>query len=70
MANSKATGTFIAECRKDMAAMNVKPATTHPLATKEIDGMISMIQTLVDKGYAYFRMWQFWKTFVRNLELV
>jgi len=33
--------------------MNIKPATTHPLATKEIDGMISMIQTLVDKGYAY-----------------
>ena len=33
--------------------MNVKPATTHPQATQEIDGMISMIQTLVDKGYAY-----------------
>ena len=33
--------------------MNVKPATTHPLATQEIDGMIDMIQTLIDKGYAY-----------------
>ena len=33
--------------------MNVKPATTHPLATQEIDGMIEMIQTLIDKGYAY-----------------
>ena len=33
--------------------MNVKPATTHPQATQEIDGMISMIQTLMDKGYAY-----------------
>ena len=44
---------YIEECKKDMAGMNIKPATTHPLATKEIDGMISMIQTLVDKGYAY-----------------
>ena len=44
---------YIAECKKDMEGMNVKPATTHPLATQEIDGMIEMIQTLVDKGYAY-----------------
>ncbi|MCR5702976.1 MAG: cysteine--tRNA ligase [Eubacterium sp.] len=44
---------FIAECKKDMEGMNVMPATKHPLATQEIDGMISMIQTLVDKGYAY-----------------
>ncbi len=33
--------------------MNVKPATTHPLATQEIDGMIDMISTLIEKGYAY-----------------
>lgn len=44
---------YIAECKKDMAAMNVKPATTHPLATKEIDGMIEMIRNLIEKGYAY-----------------
>jgi cysteinyl-tRNA synthetase len=44
---------YIAECKKDMAAMNVKPATTHPLATQEIEGMIAMIQNLIDKGYAY-----------------
>ena len=44
---------YIAECKKDMAAMNVKPATTHPLATEEIDGMLEMISTLIDKGYAY-----------------
>lgn len=44
---------YIEECKKDMAAMNVRPATTHPLATQEIDGMIEMIQTLIDKGYAY-----------------
>ena len=44
---------YIKECKKDMAALNVKPATTHPQATQEIDGMIDMIQTLMDKGYAY-----------------
>ena len=44
---------YIAECKKDMAGMNVKPATVHPQATQEIDGMIRMIQTLMDKGYAY-----------------
>ena len=44
---------YIAECKKDMEGMNVKPATTHPLATQEIGGMIAMIQTLIDKDYAY-----------------
>ena len=44
---------YIEECKKDMAAMNVKPATTHPLATNEIQGMIDMISTLIEKGYAY-----------------
>ena len=33
--------------------MNIMPATTHPLATQEIDGMIDMIKTLIEKGYAY-----------------
>ena len=44
---------YIAECKKDMADMNVKPATTHPQATQEISGMLEMIQTLIDKGHAY-----------------
>lgn len=44
---------YIEECKKDMAAMNVKPASTHPLATQEIGGMLDMIQTLIDKGHAY-----------------
>lgn len=44
---------YIAECKKDMQGMNVKSATTHPQATKEIQGMIDMIQTLIDKGFAY-----------------
>ena len=44
---------FIEECKKDMAGMNVKPATTHPQATQEICGMVDMISDLIEKGYAY-----------------
>ena len=44
---------YIKECKQDMEAMNVRPATVHPLATQEIDGMIRMISTLIEKGYAY-----------------
>ncbi|MCI8615617.1 MAG: cysteine--tRNA ligase [Lachnospiraceae bacterium] len=44
---------YIAECKKDMQAMNVKPATAHPKATEEIAGMLDMISTLMEKGYAY-----------------
>lgn len=44
---------YIEECKKDMKAMNVKPATTHPKATEEIDGMLEMIETLIRKGHAY-----------------
>ena len=44
---------YIEECKKDMVAMNVKPATTHPKATEEICGMLDMIQTLIEKGHAY-----------------
>ncbi len=44
---------YIEECKKDMEGMNIMPATTHPLATQEIDGMIAMISDLIEKGYAY-----------------
>lgn len=44
---------YIEECKKDMKALNVKPATKHPLATEEICGMLDMIQDLMDKGFAY-----------------
>lgn len=44
---------FISAVKEDMEHLNVKPATTHPKATEEIDGMIDMIQTLIDKGHAY-----------------
>ncbi len=44
---------FIVECKKDMEGLNVKPATTHPKATEEIDGMIKMIEELIAEDYAY-----------------
>lgn len=44
---------YIEECKKDMKAMNVRPATTHPKATNEIEGMIGMIEELIAKGHAY-----------------
>ncbi len=44
---------YIAECKKDMQGLNVKPATTHPKATEEISGMLDMISALIEKGHAY-----------------
>ncbi len=44
---------YIAECKKDMEGMNILPATKNPKATEEIDGMIDMIQELIDKRHAY-----------------
>lgn len=50
---SEISSRYIIECKKDMEGLNVLPATVHPLATQEIGGMLAMIQTLIDKGYAY-----------------
>ena len=47
------TARYIEACKEDMHDLNVKPATTHPLATNEIDGMIAMISDLIEKGHAY-----------------
>ncbi len=44
---------YIAECKKDMEALNIRPATKNPLATEEICGMLDMIGILIEKGYAY-----------------
>lgn len=44
---------YIAEVKKDMAALNVREATTHPKATEEIPDMIEMVKTLIENGYAY-----------------
>ena len=50
---SEVSEKFIAEAKKDMKALNVMEATTHPKATEEIDGMIAMIETLIEKSHAY-----------------
>lgn len=47
------TERYIAEVKKDMAALNVREATTHPKATEEIPDMIEMVKTLIEKDYAY-----------------
>ena len=44
---------YIAECKKDMEGMNIKPATKNPKATEEIGCRLAMIPTLTDKGHAY-----------------
>lgn len=44
---------FIEECNKDMDGLGIGKDMIHPLATQVIPEMIEMIQTLIDKGYAY-----------------
>ena len=44
---------YIKECKKDMEGMNIRPATVHPQATQEIEGMKTMISQLIDGGHAY-----------------
>ena len=53
ISSSEVSERYIKECKQDMEHMNVRPATTHPRATQEIDGMVAMIGTLIEKGYAY-----------------
>lgn len=44
---------YIEDYRRNLQALNVKPATVNPRATQEIDQIIAMIQGLIEKGYAY-----------------
>lgn len=44
---------YIAEAKKDAEGLNVEVATKNPKVTEEIPEIIEMIQTLIDKGYAY-----------------
>lgn len=44
---------YIAEALKDAEGLNVEPATKNPKVTEEMDYIIEMIQTLIDKGHAY-----------------
>ncbi len=47
------SGKYIEEFWTDAKGLNVKEATVHPKATENIDEILNIIQTLVDKGYAY-----------------
>ncbi len=44
---------YIQSVKDDMESLNIKPATKHPKATEEIDGMVDMISGLIEKGHAY-----------------
>ena len=44
---------YIKEYWTDTKGMNVREATVHPRATENIDEIIDIISTLIEKGYAY-----------------
>ncbi|MGO2637514.1 MAG: cysteine--tRNA ligase [Enterococcus viikkiensis] len=44
---------FIAAFEEDTAALNVKPATLHPRVMDHIPDILSFIEALIEKGYAY-----------------
>lgn len=44
---------YIKEFKIDTEGLNMLPATYNPKATEEIDGMVDMISTLIEKGHAY-----------------
>ena len=44
---------YIEEFWKDVKGMNIREATVHPKATENIDEIINIVSTLIDKGYAY-----------------
>ncbi|MBQ7045447.1 MAG: cysteine--tRNA ligase [Clostridia bacterium] len=44
---------YIKEFKIDSDGLNVKPATVHPRATENIDAIIGIINTLIEKDYAY-----------------
>ena len=47
------TAEFTVKYREDMAALNALPPTLEPHATHNIDAMIALTETLIDKGHAY-----------------
>ena len=44
---------YIEEYFVDAKGLNIRPATHHPKATENIDEIIDIISTLIEKGYAY-----------------
>ncbi len=50
---SEVSEKYIKEYKTDASGLNVREATIHPKATENIDEIISIIEALVEKGYAY-----------------
>ena len=50
---SAVTSRFITAMHEDAAALGVLPPTDEPKATASMPDIIAMVQTLIDKGYAY-----------------
>ncbi|MBC3940019.1 cysteine--tRNA ligase [Anaerotruncus massiliensis (ex Liu et al. 2021)] len=46
---------YIGEYLTDTEGLGIRPADIHPRATENIDTIIGMVKTLVDRGYAYER---------------
>lgn len=44
---------YIAEYFADAEGLGIERATVHPRATENIDAIITLVQTLLDKGFAY-----------------
>ncbi len=44
---------YLSYFRRDMASINLKPATVHPRAMLHMNPMIEFVEKLVEKGYAY-----------------
>ena len=44
---------YIMEFEKDTAALNILPADVYPRVTHEMEGIIKMIEILINKGFAY-----------------
>ena len=47
------TGRFITAMREDAAALGALPPDGEPRATQSIDGIVAMVQRLIERGFAY-----------------
>ena len=47
------TAKYKASFFEDLKVLNIEPAEVYPAATDHIDEMIDLVQTLIDKGFAY-----------------
>lgn len=53
IASAEVAEKYIAEYKKDAEGLGVKPASIHPKATENMAKIIEIVETLVEKGYAY-----------------